>query len=99
MASVQVSNVNRRFLRLTRHGADRRQHAAPRTALIGQPVVQQIARNAKMLHQALGDNLAKYEWRFGVIGGPGLANFDPHTGKLGGLQWTVGSEDENSDEG
>ncbi|HRI56012.1 MAG: DUF3467 domain-containing protein [Anaerolinea sp.] len=55
--------------------------------------------NAKMLHQALGDNLAKYERRFGVIGGPGQANFDPHTGKLGGLQWTVGSEDESSDEG
>jgi hypothetical protein len=54
--------------------------------------------NAKMLHQALGDNLAKYEKRFGVIGGQQMGNFDPHTGKLGGLQWTVGSEDESGED-
>lgn len=54
--------------------------------------------NAKMLYQALGDNLAKYEKRFGVIGGQQMGSFDPHTGKLGGLQWTVGSEDESSED-
>ena len=53
--------------------------------------------NAKMLHQALGDNLAKYERRFGVIGGQPGGNFDPRTGTLGGLQWTVGGEDEGDD--
>jgi hypothetical protein len=53
--------------------------------------------NAKMLHQALGDNLAKYERRFGVIGGHPTGNFDPRTGKLGGLQWTVGGEDDSND--
>ena len=54
--------------------------------------------NAKMLHQALGDNLAKYEKRFGVIGGQPTGNFDPRTGTLGGLQWTVGGQDESSDD-
>lgn len=54
--------------------------------------------NAKMLLQALSDNLAKYERRFGVIGGQQMGNFDPNTGKLGGLQWTV-SNDEESGEG
>jgi len=54
--------------------------------------------NAKMLHQALGDNLAKYESRFGVIGGNPTGNFDPRTGTLGGLQWTVGGQDESSDD-
>ncbi len=54
--------------------------------------------NAKMLHQALGDNLAKYERRFGVIGSHGIGGFDPRTGTLGGLQWTVGSEDEGGDD-
>lgn len=54
--------------------------------------------NAKMLHHALGDNLAKYERRFGVIGGQPPGNFDPRTGTLGGLQWTVGGQDESSDD-
>ncbi len=53
--------------------------------------------NAKMLYQALGDNLAKYERRFGAIGGQPSGNFDPRTGTLGGLQWTVGGEDEGDD--
>lgn len=55
--------------------------------------------NAKMLHQALGDNLAKYERRFGAIGAQQMGNFDPRTGKLGGLQWTVGDDDNNDSEG
>ena len=54
--------------------------------------------NAKMLHQALGDTLAKYESRFGAIGGHPTGNFDPRTGTLGGLQWTVGGQDESSDD-
>ncbi len=54
--------------------------------------------NAKMLHLALGDNLAKYERHFGVIGGINPGNFDPRSGKLGGLQWTVGSDDEPSED-
>jgi hypothetical protein len=51
--------------------------------------------NAQMLHRALGQNLAKYERRFGPIqsvgGQPG--SFDPKTGQLGGMQWTVGGDD------
>ena len=50
--------------------------------------------NAKMLLQALSDNLEKYERRFGVITPHQLGNFDPRTGKLGGMQWTVGDDDE-----
>lgn len=53
--------------------------------------------NAKMLLQALGDNIAKYERRFGVIGVQQMGNFDPRTGKLGGLQWTVSNEDDGGD--
>lgn len=51
--------------------------------------------NAKMLYDALGQNLARYERTFGPIPGvPGRATgaFDPKTGTLGGLQWTVGGE-------
>ncbi|MFZ2486879.1 MAG: DUF3467 domain-containing protein [Anaerolineae bacterium] len=49
--------------------------------------------NAKMLYQALGENIAKYEGRFGTItlqppGQPGARG-----GRLGGMQWTVGSDD------
>ena len=54
--------------------------------------------NAKMLLQALGDNIAKYEQRFGVIGNPGPGNFDPRTGRLGGMQWTVGDDEPPGDE-
>jgi len=54
--------------------------------------------NARMLHQALGDNIAKYERRFGAMGNPAGGNFDPHTGRLGGLQWTVGDNDEQNDD-
>lgn len=54
--------------------------------------------NAKMLLQALGDNLAKYERHFGIIGGINPGTFDPRSGKLGGLQWTVGSEDEANED-
>lgn len=55
--------------------------------------------NAKMLHQALGKNLAKFERRFGSIaqgGQPGGA-FDPKTGTLGGLQWSLGDGDDDDD--
>jgi hypothetical protein len=57
--------------------------------------------NAKMLHQALGQNVAKYERRFGEIkpvAGP-AGPFDPKTGKLGGLQWTVGDDDDDNEDG
>ncbi len=54
--------------------------------------------NAKMLYQALGDNLAKYERRFGAIAGHGVGNFDPRTGTLGGLQWTVGGDEGGENE-
>jgi hypothetical protein len=48
-------------------------------------------QNAKMLHQALSQNLANYERRFGPIGGNQHGTFfDPKSGTLGGLQWTVG---------
>jgi hypothetical protein len=51
-------------------------------------------QNAKMLHQALTQNLANYERRFGSIGGnPHGAFFDPKSGTLGGLQWTVGGSE------
>ncbi len=54
--------------------------------------------NAKMLHQALGQNLAKYERNVGQIPQPGghPGNFDPQKGTLGGMQWTVGDDDEDS---
>lgn len=57
-------------------------------------------QNAKMLHQALSQNLANYERRFGPIGGSQHgAFFDPKSGTLGGLQWTVGgSEGDAGDE-
>ncbi len=45
--------------------------------------------NAKMLLQALGQNLAKYERRFGKIGAQQAGSFDPKSGILGGMQWTV----------
>ena len=56
--------------------------------------------NAKMLYQALGQNLAKYERRFGQIQQQGRQSgfFDPKTGTLGGMQWTVGSENDDSDD-
>lgn len=55
--------------------------------------------NAKMLYQALGQNLTKYERRFGQITGAGKQSgfFDPKTGTLGGMQWSVGDEDEPDD--
>jgi len=53
--------------------------------------------NAKMLLHALGQNLAKYEGRFGKIGGQQAGSFDPKSGILGGMQWTVGG-DEPGDE-
>lgn len=53
--------------------------------------------NAKMLWQALGQNIAKYERRFGKIGAPHPGGFDPKSGILGGMQWTVGG-DEPGDE-
>lgn len=55
--------------------------------------------NAKMLYEALGQNLARYERTFGPIPGvPGRATgaFDPKTGTLGGLQWTVGGGGDES---
>lgn len=58
--------------------------------------------NAKMLYQALGQNLVKYERRFGKIQPIGQQSgfFDPKTGTLGGLQWTVGGdEDDDNDQG
>lgn len=53
--------------------------------------------NAKMLWQALGQNIAKYERRFGKIGAQQSGGFDPKSGILGGMQWTVGG-DEPGDE-
>ncbi|MCB0003882.1 MAG: DUF3467 domain-containing protein [Anaerolineales bacterium] len=49
--------------------------------------------NAKMLWQALGQNIAKYERRFGKIGAQQAGGFDPKSGILGGMQWTVGGDD------
>lgn len=51
--------------------------------------------NAKMLYQALGQNLAKYEGQFGPIAGAGQPSrpFDSRPGTLGGMQWTVGGDD------
>lgn len=54
--------------------------------------------NAKMLWQALGQNIAKYERRFGKIGAQQAGGFDPKSGILGGMQWTVGGGDEPGDE-
>ncbi len=54
--------------------------------------------NAKMLHQALSQNLANYERRFGAIGGSQHGTFfDPKSGTLGGLQWNVGSGEAEGD--
>lgn len=53
--------------------------------------------NAKMLHQALGQNLAKFEHRFGSIGGNPGGALDPGSGTLGGMQWTVGGDDGSDD--
>lgn len=57
--------------------------------------------NAKMLLQALGQNLAKFERRFGAITPVGKQGgaFNPKTGTLGGLQWTVGGGEEDGDDG
>lgn len=49
--------------------------------------------NAKMLYQALGENIAKYEGRFGTIALQPPGHPDARGGRLGGMQWTVGSED------
>ncbi len=49
--------------------------------------------NAKMLFQALGQNIAKYERRFGAIGGQQAGSFDPKLGTLGGMQWAVGGDE------
>lgn len=56
--------------------------------------------NAKMLYQALGQNLAKYEQRFGPIKPAGRQTgfFDPKTGTLGGMYWTVGGGDDDNDD-
>lgn len=56
--------------------------------------------NAKLLHQALGQNLAKYERRFGQIVSKGSQSgfFDPRSGTLGGMQWNVGDDDDEEDE-
>lgn len=55
--------------------------------------------NAKMLLQALSQNLAKYERSFGQItaGGRHMGSFDPKTGTLGGMQWTVGGDSDDDD--
>ena len=56
--------------------------------------------NAKMLYQALGQNLAKYESRFGKIdlGGQRQTGFfDPKSGTLGGMQWNVGEGEPNDE--
>ncbi|HIC90194.1 MAG TPA: DUF3467 domain-containing protein [Anaerolineae bacterium] len=45
--------------------------------------------NAKLLHQALGENLAKYERRFGPVN-TGAPEVGPGPGFLGGLRWSVG---------
>jgi hypothetical protein len=54
--------------------------------------------NAKMLYQALGQNLAKYERNVGKIPQPGkqAGSFDPQKGTLGGMEWTVSDDDEDS---
>lgn len=56
--------------------------------------------NAKMLLQALTQNLTKYERRFGTIkpGGHQRGFFDPSAGTLGGMQWTVGGDDDEGQE-
>lgn len=54
--------------------------------------------NAKMLYQALGQNLNKFEHRFGSIGGNSAGSFDPGSGTLGGMQWTVGGGDDGNDD-
>ena len=38
--------------------------------------------NAKLLHKALGDNLAKFEEKFGEIKTP-TPGFEPHAGRMG----------------
>lgn len=55
--------------------------------------------NAKMLLQALSQNLAKYERTFGPImaGNRPMGSFDPKTGTLGGMQWTVGGDAEDDE--
>ncbi len=55
--------------------------------------------NARMLYNALGQNLAKYERRFGQIqtGSRQSGSFDPKAGTLGGMQWSVGGDEEDSE--
>lgn len=48
--------------------------------------------NAKLFYHALGENLARYERRFGEVKMP--QDFDPKQGFLGGVQWKVGGETE-----
>lgn len=56
--------------------------------------------NAKMLHQALSQNLANYERRFGSIGaGQHGTFFDPKSGTLGGMQWNVGGGEPDGGDG
>jgi hypothetical protein len=55
--------------------------------------------NAKMLLQALAQNIAKYERRFGKIGGQQAGSFDPGSGILGGMQWTVGGDEPGDEPG
>jgi len=50
-------------------------------------------QNAKMLYQALGHNLAKFEQQFGPVGSHQSGYLDPKTGSLGGMQWNVGNQD------
>ncbi|MEA3336423.1 MAG: DUF3467 domain-containing protein [Chloroflexota bacterium] len=56
--------------------------------------------SAKMVQQALRQNLEKFEGRFGKIPGPDRQSntFDSGSGSLGGMQWSVGSEDDDEPE-
>jgi hypothetical protein len=52
-----------------------------------------------MLLQALGQNLANYERRFGTISGSQQDTFfDPKSGTLGGLKWNVGGGEPDGDD-
>lgn len=50
--------------------------------------------NAKLFLNALGENLTRFERRFGEIKMP--QDIDPKQGFLGGVQWKVGDEAEDS---